>query len=147
MNELRFSLRTVTNIVAYLSVISMMVCVFSCEKNEEKKVFSPPKWIQGEWEYYSFLLNIYEDKVNFKFTINDVIFTSSSYGNISYSFNDLYEEENYLLEETIKTDEIYEITVTLNNSKKICQFRKGDDKTHIEYWPIHSDVVYTLYKK
>ena len=118
------------------------------EWNLEKRELSPPQWIQGEWKHDGFVYNVY-----FKFTSNDVIF-ALPYGSIS-SFNDLYEDGNYAIEETKKTDEIYEITVTRNQSKKISKFTKGDDGTHIQYYPfdtdavggLANDVIYILYKK
>ena len=132
-------------------LIILVFCFFSCEKSEEKegkKELSPPQWIQEEWEYDGIVYNVY-----FKFTPNDVIF-ALPYGSISY-FGDLYEDGNYAIEETIKTDEIYEITVTRNKSKKISKFTRGYDGTYIQYYPfdneaidgLANDVIYILYKK
>lgn len=155
MKKIKFRFRNISaSIAACLVITAMFVCVFSCEKNEEK-VFSPPKWIKGEWEYYDFLTDVFEYKLNFKFTTNDVIFLSSAYGSISYSFYDLYKDKNYLIEETNKTDEIYEISFTHNGSKKILKFKKGDDNTSISYdlfdtgavCDLCNDIIMTLYKK
>ena len=121
----------------YFLLITLVFCFFSCEKSEKKegkKELSPPQWIQGEWEYDGIVYKEY-----FKFTSDEVVF-ALPYGSIS-SFSDLYEDGNYALEETIKTDEIYEITVTRNHSKKISKFTKGDDGTHIQYSPFDTDVV------
>ena len=133
----------------YIFSIILVFCFFSCEKSEEKegkKELSPPQWIQEEWDDG---YNVY-----FKFTHNDVIF-SLPYGSIS-SFSNLYEDGNYAIEETIKTDEVYEITVTRNKSKRISKFTKEDDGTYIHYYPFDTDAVgvanandmiYILYKK
>ena len=112
MQTNRLSLRKVITTVICLAVLTMFA---SCEKSREiegKKDLSPPQWIQGEWEYDGIVYNVY-----FKFTSDNVIF-SLPYGSIT-SFSDLYEDKNYSMEETKKTNEIYEITVTRNNSKKI----------------------------
>jgi len=132
-------------------LVALVFCFFSCEKSEgkkEKKELSPPQWIQGEWEHDGIVYNVY-----FKFTSDDVIF-ALPYGSIS-SFYDLYEDGNYTIEETIKTNEIYEITVTRNQFKKISNFKKGDDRTHIQYYPIDTEIegslandeIFILYKK
>jgi len=132
--------------------LATMTMLASCKKNEEiegKKELSPPQWIQGEWEYDGIVYNVY-----FKFTSDDVIF-SLPYDSIS-TFSELYEDGNYVIEETIKTDETYQITVTRNKSKKISNFKKGDNGTCIEYYPFDTDVeglagandvIYILQKK
>ena len=148
MQTNRFGLRNVITIIICLTALTMFS---SCEKSGEiegKKKLSPPQWIQGEWEYDGIVYNVY-----FKFIFDDVVF-SLPYGNIS-SFSNLYEDGKYAIEETKKTDEIYEITVTRNQSKKISKFTKGDDGTHIQYYPydtdaeggLANDVIYILYKK
>ena len=143
------SLRNVVTIVICLAVLSMFV---SCEKNgkiEVEKELSPPQWIQGEWEYDGIVCNVY-----FKFTSDNVIF-SLPYGIIT-SFSDLYEDKNYSIEETKKTNEIYEITVTRNNSKKISKFTREDNGNHIQYYLFDTeleglaganDAIYILHKK
>jgi len=140
------------NVVALAVCLATMIIFASCEKNEKtegEKELSPPQWIQGEWEHDGIVYN-----VNFKFTSNDVVF-SLPYGSVS-SFSNLYEDGNYAIEETKKTDEIYEITVTRNKSKKISKFKKGYDETHIQYYLFDTDlegvggandVIYILYKK
>jgi len=149
MQTNRLSFRNVITIVIFLTALTMFV---SCEKSGEiegKKELSPPQWIQGEWEYDGIVYNVY-----FKFISDDVIF-SLPYGSVT-SFSDLYEDKNYSIEETKKTNEIYEITVTRNKSKKISKFTKGDDGTHIQYYLFDTDVaglagandeIYILYKK
>ena len=136
-------------IVIFLAALTMFA---SCEKSgkiEGKKELSPPQWIQGEWEYDGIVYHVY-----FNFTSDDVIF-SLPYGSIT-SFSDLYEGKNYSIEETKKTNEICEITVTRNQSKKISKFTKGDNETHIQYYLFDTefeglaganDEVYILYKK
>ena len=140
MKELILQLRKVATISVCLVVTAMVV--LSCKKSEEEKGLSPPKWIQGEWEccgVEGIMASTY-----FKFVSNDVF--SNESGDIS-SFYDLYEDGNFLLEETIKTDEIYEITIIRNNSKKGYNFKKGDDKTHIEFYLLNNDYIQILYKK
>ena len=145
MQTNRLSLR---NVVALAICLATLIIFASCEKNEKKegkKELSPPQWIQGEWEHDGIVYN-----VNFKFTSHDVVYCSV------YSFSDLYEDGNYAIEETKKTDEIYEITVTRNKSKKISKFTKGYDETHIQYYLFDTDLegvigandeIYILYKK
>ena len=126
-------------------LITLVFSFFSCDKSEkEVGKLSPPKWIQGEWEYDDIMYKEY-----FKFTRDDVVF--ELYGAIS-SFSNLYEDGNYTIEET-KTDEVYEITITREQSKQISKFIKGDDRTYINYYTFDPDfeniclVISTLYKK
>ena len=89
----------------------------------------------------------------FEFTSANITFALPN-GSIS-SFSKVYKSESYVIEETIKTDEIYEITVTQNNSSKIYKFKKGDDETCIEYYlfdtsiegGLANDAIYILHKK
>ena len=145
----RLSLRNVVAIAICLAALTMF---FSCEKSSEiegKKELSPPQWIQGEWEYDGIVYNVY-----FKFIADDVFF-SLPYGSKT-SFSNLYEDGKYSIDETKKTNEIYEITVTRNKSKKMYNFKKGDDETHIQYYFFDTDVaglvgandvIYILYNK
>ena len=145
----RLSLRNVITVVVFLAALTIFA---SCEKSgeiNEKKELSPPKWIQGEWGDNGIVYDVF-----FIFTSDDVIF-SLPYGSIT-SFSDLYEDRNYSIEETKKTNEIYEITVTRNESKKTYKFTKGDNSSHIQYYLFDTDVadlagandvIYILYKK
>jgi len=128
----------------YFFLIALIFCFFSCEKSEKKEL-SPPQWVQGEWEYNGIVYNVY-----FKFTSDDVIFA------LPYGSTSSFKDGKGTIEETVKTDEIYEITVTQNKSKKISKFTKGDDETHIQYYLFDTDVaglagandvIFILYKK
>ena len=127
MQTNRLSLRKVITTVICLAVLTMFA---SCEKSDEiegKKDLSPSQWIQGAWEYDGIVYQTY-----FDFTSDDVFF-ALPYGSLS-SFIDLYNDGKYTVAETVKTDEIYEITVTQNKSTKTFNFKKGDDETHIQYY-------------
>ena len=124
------------NVVAIAICLATMTIFASCEKNEKiegEKELSPPQWIQGEWERDGIVYTVY-----FKFTSDDVIF-ALPYSTIS-SFSDLYEDGNYTLEETLKSDDVYEITVTRNKSQTMYNFRKGDG-TYIQFYSTTIDAT------
>lgn len=128
-------------IFKYSFLLAMLViAVAGCKKDDpENSKFSPPVWIHGEWEW------AYSDDIkslitNYKFTSNDVIATyivsDMPYSPAILTFSEIGKSSHATAMETVKADEIYEITVILLTSeleyKTVSRFKKGDG-TYIDY--------------
>ena len=85
--------KNVKLLVSLFAVLLLFSCSDNIQKEEinELSPLSPPKWIQGGWEYNGIVYKVY-----FNFTPDDVIF-ALPYGSVT-SFSDLYEDENYAIE-------------------------------------------------
>ena len=104
-----------------------------CKDKSDDGTLSPPSWILGEWEC-SFEMGTVEVTAIYKFTSNDLIMTSDAVGSVTISLRERAKYGVYSnMKETIKTDDIYEITLTASlGTEVVHNFKKGDG-TYIEY--------------
>ena len=129
-----------------LTMIIVVVSAACCKKDDPVSPISPPKWIQGEWEWSL----VDEDSftiLTYLFTSNDLIMTAKmdAYENpIKYVISDMANSNNlWTVTETIKTDETYEITLT-GPAQTVYHFKKGDG-TYIEI--VTNEILMRLNKK
>ena len=124
--------------VKYCFLVAMLIISSAaCKKDGDTKI-SPPDWIIGEWEW-SYENETYHALINYKFTSNDIISTSSysdSDPPVSITYSEINKSKYMQIKENVKTDEIYEVTIMTKESGKwnsdyVRHFQKGDG-TYIE---------------
>jgi len=116
-----------------LAIITLVVTSCCKDKPATEPQLSPPSWILGEWEC-SFEMGTVEVTAIYKFTSNDLIMTSDAVGAVTISLREYAKYGVYYnIKEAIKTDDIYEITLTASlGTEVVHNFKKGDG-TYIEY--------------
>ena len=123
--------------------MTIVIVTAACSKNDgtdsetdsgtDSLRISPPEWIHGEWEW----VLVYEDSfmsLNYLFSSKDIILTAKSdtrENPVILVFSDVANSNNlWIVNETLKTNEIYEVTLT-GPTQTVYYFKKGDG-TYIE---------------
>lgn len=114
-----------------LVIIIVVAFIFSgCESQNPPITFSPPVWIQGEWNAYtSSLDDENSDFIYFEFTSNNIIAHTTFFPNSSYStvsFKQTYKSS--VVNESI-TDNQYTVDISFRNQRINYSFKKIDDAT------------------
>jgi len=127
----------------FLVAMALIATLGSCEKdNLNKATFSPPPWIQGEWEW-----DHTSDVIYFNFTSNDVFITNATLqsSDSTLIFSDAIKKGIASIKETINTNTIYEVALTTQLENYTYSFKKGDG-TYIDF-ALNGDVYTKLPKK
>jgi hypothetical protein len=104
-------------IVACLAVTTNFI---SCGDNSsDASELSPPKWLHGEWG-------------NYNFTSDDICYTIPKMdGSLGiYCYRETYVDSDMPVKETVKTNEIYEVSIGQKN--QVLNVTKGDG-TYVVY--------------
>ena len=108
-------------VLSYLAMaaIAVSVVLTSCGNNSSNAgELSPPKWLQGEWG-------------NYNFTSDDICYTLPvTDGFITHCYRETYINSDVQVNETVKTDGIYEVTIGKIN--QVLNITKGDG-TYVTY--------------